>query len=61
MVQDVAADKPYRAVDRGGYWVCMDMRTGEPASYPTNKVAAQRDARFMNDAYAEALGEQASA
>ncbi len=47
--------KPYKATERSGYWVLIDQRTGEPASYPTTKVKCQQEARFMNQCYADAL------
>ena len=47
--------KPYKAIERSGYWIWTDTRTNEPASYPTTKTSAQNEARFMNRCYAEAL------
>lgn len=47
--------KPYKATEKSGYWVLIDMRTGQPASYPTSKANCQREAQLMNRCYAEAL------
>ena len=46
---------PYGAEKRNGYWILIDRRTGEPASYPTTKRRAQDEATVMNRAYQEAL------
>jgi hypothetical protein len=54
------ADRPYKAEERNGYWLLVDTRTGEPASYPTTKANARAEASLMNRAYADALASQAS-
>lgn len=48
-------NKPYKAEQRKGFWICIDTRTGEPASYPATKSQAQKEAAFMNKCYNEAL------
>lgn len=45
-------DKPFKAIERSGYWVCVDLRNGQLASYPAPKSRAQAEARFMNRCYA---------
>ena len=49
--------KPYEAQERAGYWILVDKRTGDVASYPTTKANAKAEAALMNRAYAEALAE----
>lgn len=46
--------KPYEAQERNGYWIAVDARTGNVASYPTTRAQAKRDADTLNRAYAEA-------
>ena len=49
--------QPYKAVERAGYWLCTDMRTGDPASFPTTKSNARAEARLMNRCYNDAMQE----
>lgn len=46
---------PYKAQDCDGYWILIDTRTGEPASFPTSKAKCQAEAKLMNAAYREAV------
>ena len=46
---------PYKAQERNGYWIAIDTRTGDVASYPTTRAQAKRDAATLNRAYAEAV------
>jgi hypothetical protein len=48
---------PYKATARPGYWILVDTRTGEIASYPTTKRNCAAEAATMNRAYAEAVAE----
>lgn len=55
-------DKPFVAEQRSGYWILVDSRTGDTASYPVGtKRACKAEADIMNRAYAEAVAEQVSA
>lgn len=47
--------RPYKAEQRGGYWIMIDTRTGEAASYPTTERNARGEAAMMNRCYAEAV------
>jgi hypothetical protein len=49
--------KPYKAEERSGYWICVDTRTGNAVSYPTTRNNAKAEASFMNREYAKALAE----
>lgn len=53
-----AALNPYRAEERGGYWLLIDSRTGEPASYPTTEKNCRDEAAFMNRTYRELIAEE---
>lgn len=48
-------DKPFKAVEKGGYWICANLRTGDAVSYPTTRGKAQSEARFMNEQYAKVM------
>jgi len=52
---------PYASEKRGGYFICVDTRSGAEVSYPTTKRESEAEARTMNTAYAEALAELAGA
>ncbi len=48
--------KPYKAEPRCGgsaYWILVDTRTGEIASYPTTERNAKAEARMMNRLFNE--------
>jgi hypothetical protein len=49
------AAEPFRAEKRNGYWVLVDTRTGQLASFPTTKNRCLAEAEFMNRTYAEIL------
>lgn len=49
--------KPFKAVERSGYWIAIDTRTDKVASYPTTKRQARADAATLNRVYAEAYAE----
>ena len=49
---------PYKAEAWPGFWILVDTRTGEPASFPTTKSKCQREAAFMNRTYAELMAEE---
>jgi hypothetical protein len=51
-------DHPYKAENRGSYWLLVDTRTDAPASYPTTKANCQAEARQMNRLYAELVAEE---
>lgn len=51
----MSTKRPYAAVEKPGYWILIDRRTGEPASYPTTERACRSEAALMNRAYREAL------
>ena len=51
--------KPYRAEQRNGYWIAVDSRTGEVASYPAGKRACIAEVSILNRAYAEIMAETA--
>lgn len=57
----MASTGPFKAEKRNGYWILVDSRTGEIASYPTTKSNCQFEADTMNRAYAEAVAERVSA
>lgn len=46
---------PYKAEKRNGYWILVDSRTGDIASYPTTKRNCENEAGIMNAAYKEAI------
>lgn len=50
--------KPYQAIEKSAYWILIDTRTGQPASYPTTRAQAKREERLMNDAYADAVRQE---
>jgi hypothetical protein len=50
---------PYRAVEKIGYWVLVDTRTNEPASFPTTKRNCKDEERYMNRVHAEYSSELA--
>jgi hypothetical protein len=52
------ATDPFKAEKRNGYWVLVDTRTGQLASFPTTKNRCQAEAEFMNRTYAEILAEE---
>lgn len=53
--EDTKMDKPYKAVERNGYYVVVDSRNGNLASYPTTRGTARSFARLMNDEYVRAI------
>jgi hypothetical protein len=50
---------PYVAVEKSGYFVCVDSRDGQPVSYPATKSKARAEARLMNVAWSDAMAELA--
>lgn len=46
---------PYKAVEKTGYWILVDTRSGVPASYPTTERNAKSEARQMNKLFREYL------
>lgn len=49
---------PFQPEKRDGYWVLVDTRNGQVASYPTTKRQCAAEAATMNRVYAEAIAEQ---
>lgn len=47
--------KPYKAIEKSGYWIAVDLRTGQSASYPATKSRARQEATFLNKCYAAAI------
>lgn len=49
---------PYKTEKRSGYWLLVDTRNGQPASYPTTERNCKDEERQMNDLYEELLAEE---